>query len=63
MIEIESKKNKFTYNVYHIVKAFFPQEEITQKVDGEQENLVNLKLTDGTVFSVAPEEVRSSGSG
>ena len=24
MIRIASKKNKYTYNVYHVVKAFFP---------------------------------------
>lgn len=23
MIEIKNKKNKFTYNVYHVTKAFF----------------------------------------
>ena len=33
MIEIKSKKNKFTYNVYHVTKAFFPEEEIVQTVD------------------------------
>ncbi|HJA66886.1 MAG TPA: coproporphyrinogen dehydrogenase HemZ, partial [Candidatus Mediterraneibacter cottocaccae] len=62
MIEIASKKNKFTYNVYHIVKAFFPEEEITQKVDEGQEALVTLKLADGTVFSVTPGEVWGPGS-
>lgn len=37
MIEIKNKKNKFTYNVYHVTKAFFPEEEIVQTVDEEQE--------------------------
>ena len=27
MIKIESKKNKFTYNVYHVTKAFYPKED------------------------------------
>ncbi len=58
MIEIACKKNKFTYNVYHITKAFFPSEEITQKVDEKQESLVELKLPGGSCFSLAPEEVR-----
>ena len=31
MIKISSQKNKYTYNVYHLVKAFFPQEEIVQR--------------------------------
>lgn len=30
MIKIESKKNKFTYNVYHVTKAFYPKEDIVQ---------------------------------
>ena len=58
MIEIACKKNKITYNVYHITKAFFPSEEITQKVDEKQESLVELKLPGGSCFSLAPEEIR-----
>ena len=40
MIKIESKKNKFTYNVYHVTKAFYPKEDIVQTVDEKQEPLV-----------------------
>ena len=58
MIEIACKKTKFTYNVYHITKAFFPDEEIVQKVDEKQESLVELKLPGGSCFSLAPEEIR-----
>ena len=47
MIEIKSKKNKFTYNVYHVTKAFFPEEEIVQTVDEEQEPLVWMQLPGG----------------
>lgn len=57
MIEIACKKNKFTYNVYHITKAFFPGEEIMQRVDEKQESLVELKLPGGSCFSLAPEEI------
>ena len=39
MIKVSSKKNKYTYNVYHLVKAFFPNEEIIQNVDEKQESL------------------------
>ncbi len=52
MIEITCKKNKYTYNVYHIVKAFFPEEEITQRVDEKQEPLVTLKMSGGSCFSI-----------
>ena len=57
MIEIACKKTKFTYNVYHITKAFFPDEEIVQKVDEKQESLVELKLPGGSCFSLAPEDI------
>ena len=57
MIEIASKKNKYTYNAYHIVKSFFPGEEIIQKVDEKQEPLMAVRLPGGSCFSLAPGEV------
>ena len=45
MIKVSSKKNKYTYNVYHLVKAFFPNEEIIQNVDEKQESLVAVSYT------------------
>ena len=56
MIKIESKKNKFTYNVYHVTKAFYPKEDIVQTVDEKQEPLVKIHLPEGTCFSLSPEE-------
>ena len=50
MIKVSSKKNKYTYNVYHLVKAFFPNEEIIQNVDEKQESLVALNLPGGSCF-------------
>ena len=55
MIEIISKETLFTYNLYHITKAFFPEAEIRQCVDGEQEPLVKLTVDGGSRFSVAEE--------
>ena len=57
MIRIDSKRNKFTYNIYHIVKAFYPGEEVEQKVDGEQEALVTVKMPGGSSFSVSAEDL------
>ena len=59
MIKVSSKKNKYTYNVYHLVKAFFPNEEIIQNVDEKQESLVALNLPGGSCFSIALEEVEA----
>ena len=50
MIEIASKKNKYTYNAYHIVKSFFPGEEIIQKVDEKQEPLMAVRLPEALAF-------------
>lgn len=47
MIEIEVQKNKYAYNVYHLVKAFFPGEEVVQKIDGKQETLVTIRMPGG----------------
>ena len=57
MIRIESKRNKFTYNIYHIVKAFYPGEDVEQKVDGQQESLVTLYMPGDSSFSVFSEEI------
>ena len=57
MIRIDSKRNKFTYNIYHIVKSFYTGEDVEQKVDGEQEALVTLEMPGGSSFSVFPEDV------
>ena len=57
MIRIDSKRNKFTYNIYHIVKSFYPGEDVEQKVDREQEALVALEMPGGSSFSVFPEDV------
>lgn len=37
MIKIESKKNKFTYNVYHVTKAFYPKEDVHINILGMKE--------------------------
>lgn len=59
MIKIESKKNKFTYNVYHVTKAFYPKEDIVQTVDEKQEPLVKIHLPEGTCFSLAAGRMRA----
>lgn len=51
---VSCKETVYTYNTFHIVKAFFPEAEIRQTVDEEQEPLVNLVLDGGSCFSVMP---------
>ena len=42
MIRISCKNERFTYDMYHIVKLFLPDAEISQKVDPEQELLIEM---------------------
>ena len=44
MIRISCKNERFTYDMYHIVKSFLPDAEISQKVDPEQEKGLTLVL-------------------
>ena len=57
MIQIQCKETLYTYNLYHIVKAFFPDTKIEQRVDAGQEPLVQLKLDGGSYFCVAQADV------
>lgn len=50
MIEIICKETLYTYNTYHITKAFFPEAEICQRVDEGQEPLVQLMFDGVLVF-------------
>ena len=42
MIRISCKNERFTYEMYHIVKSFLHDAEISQKVDPEQELLIEM---------------------
>ncbi|CUX38900.1 coproporphyrinogen dehydrogenase HemZ [Clostridium sp. C105KSO13] len=58
-IDISSKETLYSYNLYHVVKAFFPNAEIRQKVDERQEPLAELVLEEGSCFSIPGSEVRA----
>ncbi|RHT37365.1 coproporphyrinogen dehydrogenase HemZ [Firmicutes bacterium AM31-12AC] len=56
MIQIQCKETLYTYTLYHITKAFFPNAEIKQCVDAEQEPLVRIELDDGSCFLLDAKE-------
>ena len=58
MITILCKETLYTYNSYHMAKAFFPEAEIRQTVDEEQEPLVELVSDGGSCFSVMPDQLK-----
>ena len=58
MIELKFNDQNYTYDIYHIVKAFFPDAKITQKMDTEQDAYVDISVTElGITYKVCPEDV------
>ncbi len=49
MIEVICGKEAYIYNAYHMVKAFYPAQEVVPRVEGKASNYVTVKLEDGTV--------------
>ena len=56
MIEIVCKETLYAYDAYHIVKSFFPEAEITQKIKEEQEPLVSVEIEGGSSFCVCRKD-------
>ncbi|KMZ55194.1 coproporphyrinogen dehydrogenase HemZ [Dorea sp. D27] len=60
MIEIFCSDELYTYNVYHITKAFFPEEKVHQHVEADRKDAVRVMLPDGTVLVMGREELPQS---
>ncbi len=58
MIRIQCKNERFTYDMYHIVKSFYPDEEVSQSVEPGQELLIYMEMDGGSCFFVREEETR-----
>lgn len=56
MIRIACNDPLYTYDVYHLVKAFLSAAEIGQSVDVMQESLVEIQLESGSCFFVKRAE-------
>jgi len=56
MIQIVSNQEIYSYDAYHIVKMFFSEEEVKQKIDKEQEALVWIQLEGGSCFCVTKKD-------
>ena len=49
MIQIICKSESYTYNAYHILKAFYPSQEVSCKTDEKASNYVTVEFAeDGT---------------
>lgn len=58
MIEIICNDETYTYNTYHIVKAFYPSEDVKSKVEEKASNYVEVVFDSGDILTVFPEEAR-----
>ena len=62
MIQIICQNERYTYDMYHIVKSFFPDAVINQTVDAEQESLIQIRVDGDSCFccQANDEEVRGT---
>ena len=60
MIDIICKEDLYTYNVYHITKAFFAGDSVQQKVEPESEYILQITFSDGEVIQLPEGELELS---
>ena len=63
MIQIICKSESYTYNAYHILKAFYPSQEVSCKTDEEASNYVTVQLPDGQGNILQKRENLQTGGG
>jgi len=49
MIRVACKKETYVYNAYHLVKAFYPAQEVSSCVEEKASNYVAVRFPDGSV--------------
>lgn len=49
MIKIEAKEERYLYNAYHMIKAFYASEEVEQCCKKNQKEDLKLTETDGNI--------------
>ena len=64
MIQLKVNHEMFAYDMYHMVKAFYPGEEIEQNVERESLKSVQIVIEDSlgkqTQFTIQEEEMDKS---
>ena len=55
MIQIICSKETYVYNVYHMVKAFYPSKEVTSRVEEKASNYVTVFPEEGPEITVSEE--------
>lgn len=60
MIHVICKSEAYTYNVYHIIKAFFPSEKITSETEEEASHYVVVRLPDGGRMMIGEGQLKEA---
>ena len=61
MIRIGVKEEMYIYDMYHIIKAFYPGSDIQQRVGSDVPNLIELEIDEGEkeCLLISEDEVKS----
>ena len=62
MIHVICKSEAYTYNVYHIIKAFFPSEKISAETEEEASHYVTVSLPDADDIRIGEAKIRQEAS-
>ena len=54
MIRLEFQNESYPYDIYHMVKAFYPAEELEQSINEEFSALVRIQKDGREIASVCP---------
>ena len=54
MIQIICRSEAYIYNVYHMIKAFYPSEDVVSQVEEKASNYVMVSLPEGQKIIVGP---------
>lgn len=57
MIDLYTIEETYAYDLYHITKAFFPEEEFRQHVEEKQGMLIVIEKDGEKLLEVMPEEL------
>lgn len=57
MIQLLCKSEAYTYNVYHMIKAFFPSEDIISRMEEEASHYVEVELADSIRIRIGSGQV------
>ncbi len=58
MMQLICRETAYAYDAYHILRAFFPEEEVSQKIETEQEPLISVEAESGSYFRCGSDKRR-----